>query len=192
MAEEELKDKEAESLETEDEEKTNSLMNWLNEHPKTTFWSRFVLWALCAGVLPFLFIVLRFKLFSKVSQLQIGGWGIIAIILAAFFILTIIRYIKLAFSAKYSLTGQILGGICKIILPLGVFMAILVSVRDSVDTMIQVMGVVIACELVAIPLNPLPKWAHDMQKDVRDSEKKEAMDYLLDGFFKRKKDEGNP
>lgn len=70
-------------------------------------------------------------------------------------------------------------------------MAILVSVRDSVDTMIQVMGVVIGCELVAIPLNPLPKWAYDMQKDVKDSEKKEAMDYLLDGFFKRKKDEGN-
>ena len=190
MAEKELEDKRAESLKEIDEE-TSGLFKWLGEHPKTTFWSRFVLWALCAGVLPFLFIVFRFKLFSKVSQLQIGGWGIIAIVLAAAFVFTIIRYIKLAFSGRYSLTGQILGGICRVILPLVVFMAILVCIRDSVDTMIKVMGVVIACELVAIPLNPLPKWAYDMQKDVKDSEKKEAMDYLLDGFFNRKKDGDN-
>ena len=45
--------------------------------------------------------------------------------------------------------------------------------------------------MVAIPLNPLPKWAYEMQKDVRAEERKETFDYLLDGFFSRKKNSGD-
>ena len=64
-----------------DEEQRNKFFAWLAEHPKTVFFARLVLWTLCACVLPFLFIVWRFELFRKVSRLQVGGWGIIAIIL---------------------------------------------------------------------------------------------------------------
>lgn len=169
-------------------EQKKTFSTFIEEHPKTTFWSRFVSWTLFACVLPFSFIVWRFKLFGKISAIQIGGWGIIAIIIVAAFIFTIIRYIKLAFKGTYSLIGQILSGVCKVLLPLIVFMIMLHGLRNSVDLMVQALGCIIACEAIAIPLNPLPKWAYEMQKEVRDGERKDTVDYLLTEFFKRKKD----
>ena len=168
----------------EEQEKTS----WLEEHPKAVFWTRFVAWTCFACVFPFMFIIWRFELYKTISKIQIGGWGLIGIVIVAVFVLTVIKYVRLALSAKYSLLGQILGGFCKVILPLLVALCILYSVRDNVNAMIQALGCVVLCEAIAIPLNPLPKWAYEQQKDVRDEEKKEAMDYLLDGFFKRKKD----
>lgn len=171
------------------ETKKKSLGQVIDEHPKTVFWTRFVSWATFACVLPFIFIVWRFKLFGKISSIQVGGWGIFAILIVAIFVFSIIRYIKLAFKGRYSLTGQILSGACKIILPLVVFMVILWGLRNSIDLMLQALGCVIACEAIAIPLNPLPKWAYDMQKETRDNEKKDTVDYLLTEFFKKKKDD---
>lgn len=173
----------------EEEQTKKSIFDWFVEHPKTTFWSRFVVWAVFACALPFSFIVWRFNLFHKISKIQIGGWGIIAIVILAVFAFTIIRYIKLAFSGRYSLVGQVLGGFCKVIIPLIAAIAILYSVRESVDLMLQVLGCVTLCEFIALPLNPLPKWAYEAQKNVRVEERKETADYILDGFFKRKKEE---
>ena len=184
MAEEVLKN---ETLE-EEEEKKNKITSWIEEHPRIVFWLRFVFWSLFACILPFLFIAWRYERFGKVGQFQLSGWGIIGIIIVFVFALTVIKYIKLALSARYTLIGQILGGFCKIILPLLTVLAILKSIKDNIDVAMTVLSVVTVCQAVAIPLNPLPKWAYEMQKDVRDDEKKEAMDYLLDGFFKRKKD----
>lgn len=179
---------EKEKNESIEEEKKSSLSEWLENHPKTVFWSRFVLWTISACILPFSFIVWRFKLFHKISQIQVGGFGIIAIVIVAFFALTIIKYVKLALSAKYSLIGQVLSGFCKVIIPLVAALLILNSVKENVSALIQALGCVTICEAIAIPINPLPKWAYEAQKNVRVEERKETMDYVLDGFFKRKKE----
>ena len=187
MADEEKRVEEIEDeTETEEEDKS-SLMEWIANHPKTVFWTRFVLWTMSACILPFSFIVWRFKLFHKITQIQVGGFGIIAIVVVAFFALTIIKYIKLALSAKYTLIGQVLSGFCMVIIPLIAALLILNSVKENVASLIQALGCVTICEAVAIPLNPLPKWAYEAQKNVRVEERKETMDYILDGFFKRKK-----
>ena len=94
--------------EEEQEEQKSSLTTWIEEHPKTVFWARFILWTILSCVLPFAFIVWRFDLFHTISKVQIGGWGLIAIIIVAVFVFTVIRYVKLALSAKYSLIGQVL------------------------------------------------------------------------------------
>lgn len=173
--------------ETEEEETTKkNLLTWFEEHPKTKFWARFVSWAIFAWLLPCAFLVWRFKLFHKIGQIQIGGWGIVAIVITAVFIFTIIRYVKRAFSNRYSLIGQLLGGFCKIIVPLLAMTLILYSVRESIDLMIQVMGCVTICEAIAIPLNPLPEWAYEAQKNVREDERKDAIDYAIDQFISRK------
>ena len=179
-----------EEVEETEEEVKKGLFAWIEKHPKSTFWTRLVLWTVLSWVLPCAFIVWRFQLWRKVGQIQIGGWGIVAIILTAVFIFTIIRYVKMAFSNRYTLIGQLLSGFCKIVVPLLAMTLILYSVKDSINLMIQVMGCVTICEAVAIPFNPLPKWAYEKQKDVRIGERKETFDYLLDGFFKRKKDDG--
>lgn len=175
----------AEEVLNNEQEKEQS---WGQKHPRAVFWIRFTLWTTFACVLPFLFIVLRFEIFSTISKMRIGGLGVIAIAILAFFVFTILRYIKLALSAKYSLIGQIINGFCKIIIPLVAALLILNSIKSSIDVMMQALGCVISCEAIAIPLNPLPKWAYEKQKDVRADERKEAFDYLLDNFFKRKKD----
>lgn len=166
-----------------------SLGQVIDEHPKTVFWSRFVLWTIFACGLPFAFIVWRFQLFHTISKIQIGGWGLIAIIIVAFFVITVIRYVKIALSGHYSFIGQCLTGFCKVVIPLLVFYLILYYLREQINLMLQVIGCVILCEVIAIPLNPLPKWAYDCQKNIRVGERKEAFDYLLDGFFSRKKEE---
>ena len=175
MAEETLENAvevETEQAQPEEENKKHNLITWLKEHPKTVFWTRFVFWTLLACVLPFIFIVWRFELFQPISKIQIGGWGIIAIVIVAVFAFAIIRYIRLALSAKYSLISQCLSGFCKIIIPLCVIMVILYNIKSNIDLFLQVMGVVTVCEAVAIPINPLPKWAYECQKEVRDGESK--------------------
>lgn len=172
----------------EEKAKKKSIGQILAEHPKSVFWTRLVLWATFAGILPFVFVVWRFELFKSINKIQFGGWGVVAIIILAFFIFAIIRYVRLALKGRYSFVGQCLSGICKVIIPLFAFLLILNSVKNNVELLIQVMGCVVICEMIAIPINPLPKWAYEMQKDVRETERKDAMDYFLDGFFKRKKE----
>ncbi len=187
--EESVKKEDTEKTEKkEDENSKQDLTSWIEKHPKTVFWIRFVLWALCACILPFIFIVWRFELFKTISTMQIGGWGVIAIVIVAIFILTVIKYVKLAFSAKYSLTKQCLNGFVKVVLPFCVILVIVYSMRNNVELMIQVLGCVTVCEAVAIPINPLPKWAYESQKNVREEERKETVDYMLDTFFKKKKE----
>lgn len=173
----------------EEEAKKETLTEWLDKHPKTVFWTRLSLWAIFACILPFVFISWRFELFNTVSKIKIGGWGIIAIVIVAVFIFSLIRYLKLYFGTKYTLTGQCLSGFCKVILPLCVTMVTFYAVKSDIELMLQVLGVVTASEFIAIPLNPLPKWVYEKQKNVRADERKETVDYLLDGFFTRKEKE---
>ncbi len=163
----------------------------LKAHPVLVFWIRFVLWATSACFLPFAFIVWRFQLFQTISSIQIGGWGLIALLIVAVFVFTIIKYVKMAFANKYSFAIQCINGLIKVILPLSIVMLILYAVRNNVDMMLQVLGCVILCEIIAIPLNPLPKWAWESQKNTRVEERKETADYIIDSFFKKKKENEN-
>lgn len=159
---------------------------WAENNPKAVFWMRFVAFFLFACALPFAFIVWRFDLFKSVSKIQIGGWGILAILLVVVFVFVVLRYVKMAINAKYSLTAQVLGGICRVILPLVAVLVILYCVRNEINLLLQVLGCITLCEFIAIPLNPLPQWAYEQQKDVKAEDRKETVDYLLDQFFKKK------
>lgn len=176
-------------MENQEEVKVSKLTKmamWVDDHPKAIFWIRFIAFFMFACALPFIFIVWRFDLFKSVSKVQIGGWGILAIILVIAFVFVVIRYVKMAINAKYSLTAQVLGGVCKIILPLVAVTVILWCVRNEIELLLQVLGCIILCELIAIPLNPLPKWAYEQQKEVKEEDRKETMDYVLDRIFKKK------
>lgn len=167
-----------------------TLSQVMEEHPTATFWSRFAAWALLACVLPFTFIAYRFQLFKTVSKVQIGGWGIFAIIILAVFAIGVFRYIKLALKTKYSFWIQCINGICKIVIPLLALYIILYNIRNNLDLFLQALGCVILCEGAAIPFNPMPKWVYEKQKEVRDEEKKDTVDYFIDQFFSKKNKEG--
>lgn len=177
-------------MEASEEKKASKFTTMMEEHPHVVFWTRFVLWASCACVLPFLFIAYRFRLFQNISKMNVGGWGLIAILIVAIFALVLVKYVLNAFSSKYSFIAQCLSAFCKVVIPLVCLYAMLYSIRDNIDAFLQALGCTILCEIVAIPINPMPKWVYEMQKNVKDSEKKDTIDYLLNEFFKRKKDSG--
>lgn len=130
---------------------------------KKEFWIRLSLYIVIGGFLPFAFLVWRFKLFSKVSKLSIGGWGIIAVIFIAVFFIKLIKAVRKGL--PFSLVSQILEGLCKIIIPLLIGAFCCYYLKDIMDEVFQFLWVLIVCESAAIVLNPIPKWTHENKTD---------------------------
>ena len=63
--------------------------------------------------------------------------------------------------AKYSLFKQILQGIIKLIMPLTILLVTFIWLGDNINIVKEALYIIIPCELVAIVINPLPKWAFD-------------------------------
>lgn len=130
---------------------------------RSKFWLRFALWATFACILPVGFIVWRYDLFTEVSSIQFGAWGVIAVIIVAAFAYTVFKYVKQGM-AKWSMTKQVIMGIAKVMVPLLLLYFALDAIRDSIDLFMQALAIAIVSEAVAIPLNPMPKWAYEQSK----------------------------
>lgn len=150
--------------------------------PKKTkiFIVRVVLFAVFACVLPFCFIAWRYQLFKKVDSISLSGWGIVALIIIFCFIKYIVKTIKKGES--YSMTTQVITGFVKVILPLVILYIMLNSIKGSIDLFLQALCVVIISEGIAIPINPLPKWAFDNHINTQEK----TMDTLVSKFWKGK------
>ena len=61
----------------------------------------------------------------------------------------------------FSIFTQILNGLCKCIVPLFASIFIVYYMRDCMQEVFQFLVVVLFCQIVAIPVNPLPQWIHD-------------------------------
>ena len=126
---------------------------------KKAFWLRFSLFFLFAFVIPFTFLTWRFKLFSKVTKLSIGGWGLIAIIFGAVFFIGLIKAVRKGL--PFSMLSQVLEGICKVIIPILTALLIVNAMQDSIKEMYYFLCVLLFSETIAIVVNPLPQWAHE-------------------------------
>lgn len=116
---------------------------------------RLVLFCLFACVLPFVFIAWRFEIFSKVNHVSLTGWGLIGVIIALVFVIYITR--SIAHIKEHSMFKQCFIGYMSVVVPLLVLYFLLYSLRNNMDIMLQSLIVVIACESVAIPINPIPE-----------------------------------
>ena len=130
---------------------------------KKTFWFKFSLFMFFAFIIPFTFLVWRFKLFSKVSKLSIGGWGVIAIIFAAIFFMILIKYVRKGL--PFSMLSQVLEGICKVLIPVLTALSIVHVMKNSMEEMSQFLTVLFFSEMVAIVVNPFPQWIHENKID---------------------------
>ena len=131
----------------------------MNKMSKKQFWIRLSFYILIGGILPFLFLVWRFNLFSKVSKLSIGGWGLVAIIFIGVFFIKLIKAVRKGL--PFSMLSQVLEGICKILLPLFIAAFIVYYMQDIMDQIFQFLWVLIVCESAAIVINPIPRWSHE-------------------------------
>lgn len=73
----------------------------------------------------------------------------------------LIKFYLDGMKCKYTLAKQILQGIIKLILPLTLALAIVIWLGDNVDIIKEALCIIIPCEMVAIVVNPLPKWCFD-------------------------------
>ena len=58
------------------------------------FWFRLGIYITFGAIIPFVFLVWRFKLFGKVSSISIGGWGVVAIVFVAIFFIKLFKAVK--------------------------------------------------------------------------------------------------
>ena len=128
---------------------------------KAIFIVRLIIFILFACILPFAFIAWRFGLFSQSqgSNIALSGWGIIGIIIVLAFVIYVLKMLRMG--QPFSMFTQILSGLIKVILPLLICLLILKAMRNNIDSMIQALTCSIICEMVAIVVNPLPKWVED-------------------------------
>lgn len=185
MVDENKKEQEKEKQENQEEE-TKSFFEWCEEHPKTVFSIRFVLWCSFAAILPFAFIAWRYDIFTNEPKIQLTGWGFIAVIILVVFVSTLIKYVYSGL--KPGLGKQCIFGFVSIILPLVVLLLLINSIEDSINLFKQALGCTIICEAVGIPLNPFPSWIAKRQLENEQNKVERMSDIVLDKFFKKKKD----
>ena len=173
MAEEEKKEK-------------KSFTEWVQEHPKTVFVSRAIAWSLFAGILPFIFIAWRYGIFRSTGAIALNGWGIIGLVILAVFLITLFNYLRRGM--KYSFAKQCVVGFAKIIVPLVLVMLVVEGIKNNIGLFQQALACTIACELVAIPINPFPEWLEKQKKEGRAEEQEGLIEALWNKYFSKKKE----
>lgn len=141
---------------------------------KMWFWIRFAIWCVCSLVIPIGFINYRYQLFSKVTKVSVSGWILLVGVIVFVFSIILVRYVL--HSRKYSYFKQIIKGCVTLILPLLFVIYCLYWARDTIDQLIQVLCVCCLSWVIAIAVNPMPKWTYDQSK----GEQEEFINYVLD------------
>ena len=163
-----------------------SILEWYREHPKTVFSIRFALWALFAAILPFVFIALRYGIFTNKSQIELSGWGGIAVLMGVVFLITWFKYLYQGL--KPGLFKQCVIGFVGVILPLLILFLLIESIKSNINFFQQALGCVIICEAVGIPLNPFPTWVEKRKAEIGQEKIESASDVIWNKFFEKKKD----
>ena len=130
---------------------------------KKQFWIRLPLFILFACIIPFVFIAWRYKIFHKVSNISLSGWGLIGILIIVIFVIYLVKSVEKI--KKWSLTKQIFVGVFKIIVPLLCLYFGLRCIKESVDLFMQALVVVIFSEMIAIVINPIPQAQENSEID---------------------------
>lgn len=148
---------------------------------KKKFTILFITFLLFALVIPCVYFIVRFNLFTEFSKLQIGFWGFVVfgIIIGVLWVLA--GYYLEGLKTKWTILKQIVSGGIKLILPLLLVLLILTWLKDNIALMIESLYVIIPSECVAIVVNPLPRWCFENNVD--------GIGEITDKVFKRNKGE---
>jgi hypothetical protein len=123
------------------------------------FWIRFSIWSLLAAVGPVAFLAWRYGLFSQSggSGVSLSGWGILSIVLLSIFFIYIVKKAKKGMP-EGSMAVQCIDGYSALV-PLLAVIGILQTIKTNVSYFEEALIVVFVFEALAIPVNPMPKWA---------------------------------
>lgn len=138
----------------------------LKKTKREIFWVRFGLYVLFGVVIPCAFLIWRFDLFKVVNKMQTNIWFVIMICFMLGFFISVAKQVRKGL--KFSLLTQCLDGIGKVLLPLLIAILCIYFTKDFINEIMQFLIVVFVCEIIAIPVNPLPKWCyeHELENDL--------------------------
>lgn len=120
------------------------------------FLIRLSLWVLFAAIVPIGYLAYRFDIFNGNASHSLTGWGIIAIIIAAVFMVSLIREVLVGLP-QGSMVRQCVKGAMSLI-PLFLFILLVDRVKKSMDEFETFLIILLISEAIAVPINPLPKW----------------------------------
>lgn len=143
---------------------------------KKEFWYRFGLYMLFGLVIPFVFLVWRFRLFEKVSKVSIGGWGLIAIIFVAVFFIGLLKAVRKGM--PFSFATQVIEGLCKLTIPLIIACSCIYFMQDLMTEMFQFLCILTISETIAVIVNPIPQWSHENQLEAQENKVKSILETL--------------
>lgn len=146
-----------------EEEKKTSMFK--DDKDKKIFITRLICFILIGFIGPIIYLITRYNLFRPDTSMQIGLWGVIVFGILIGLAGTLIWFYLQAMKTKYSILKQCIHGLLKVILPLSCVALLLMWFRDNLAMVIESLWVFVCFELVAIPINPLPKWAFDNNVD---------------------------
>ena len=143
---------------------------------KKEFWYRFSLYIFFGLIIPFVFLVWRFRLFEKVSKVSVGGWGLIAIIFVAVFFIGLLKAVRKGM--PFSFATQVIEGLCKLTIPLIIACSCIYFMQDLMTEMFQFLCILTVSETVAVIVNPIPQWSHENHLEAQESKVKSILETL--------------
>ena len=130
----------------------------MEEKPKMTrkeFWIRFGVWIFFAVIVPFTYIAVAYGIFEA-KETTLSGWGVVALIFVIAMLMYIVKQAK-AGLPRGSMARQCIDGYMALMPILG--MAILINaLKKSMDEFERFLVIMLLCEAVAVPINPMPRW----------------------------------
>lgn len=149
------------------------------------FWGRLIGWVVLAIIAPIAYVAVEYGLFKPEGTRTLSGWGLIGIIIAFAMVLVMLKMV-VAGLPKGHMARQCVTGFIPIIVLIAVLFA-LKSLENSLKDLEHLVVFLAIVEGIAVPLNPLPKWAFDNNIELFTGKATEALKNALGAFFTKKK-----
>lgn len=141
-----------------EEEKNGSLLPVDDKTmTKKEFWIRFPIWFALAVAAPVAYILVKYDIFVSTNDKKLSGWGIIAVLFTFAMVMGILSSAKKGLR-RGTMMRQCLDGFT-LLLPILAVILILQYLKTRIADFEAFLVFMILCEAVAIPVNPIPKWA---------------------------------
>jgi hypothetical protein len=152
-----------------------------NAKARLIFWLRMFGWTAAGVAAPTITFATKFGLFNvnsptvdtlgnvvQSTSVSLNGWGIVCCLLLGSYVMQILKEVMHA-NSGYSLTKQCYDGIVKTV-PYAIAYGVCFFLNGVISQIMFCLAVLIICRIVAIPLNPLPKWRYEKTgvEDYRD------------------------
>ena len=118
---------------------------------------RLAIWAVVLLVPPLIYLEVNYGLFTNHTGYALSGWGVVGVTFGAITLLYVLNQIKGGFE-KGSMLRQCVEGYIRI-LPMLAVIVVIHYAKTAMDKMEGFLVVVALCQIVAVPINPNPKWA---------------------------------